>query len=136
MNFEINKHVLLTGAGFTKNFGGFLANEMWSWIFNNSKIWKYPKLSNLLKNDFDYESVYYKVIEGSEFNDNEKKALTDAIYYAYKKLDDKIKDYRSLAERQPIETNGVSKFIEKFSGILTRKMTRQEKGLEQSYDNR
>lgn len=119
VNYEINKFVLLTGAGFTRDFGGFLANEMWSWIFNNLKVGKYPKLSNLLKNDFDYESIYYKVIEDSEFNDDEKKAITDAIYYAYKKLDDKIKDYRPLGERQPIEINGVSEFIKKFSDFPT-----------------
>ena len=30
--------ILMTGAGFTKNFGGFLANEMWAKIFNCHEV--------------------------------------------------------------------------------------------------
>lgn len=31
------ENILLLGAGFTKNFGGLLASEMWAEIFNNEK---------------------------------------------------------------------------------------------------
>jgi hypothetical protein len=34
MTTEIREPVLLTGAGFTRNFGGFLADQMWARIFN------------------------------------------------------------------------------------------------------
>jgi len=34
MRTLIYKTILLTGAGFTKNFGGFIASEMWAKIFN------------------------------------------------------------------------------------------------------
>ena len=30
--------VLLTGAGFTKTFGGYLASEMWATILNQPEI--------------------------------------------------------------------------------------------------
>jgi len=113
---EVNKYVLLTGAGFTRNFGGFLAKEMWALIFNHSEVGKYSKLKKLLKNDFDYESVYYKVIEGNKFDDNEKMALAYAVFSSYKILDDKIRGYRSLGTNQPVSINNVSKFIERFSG--------------------
>ena len=114
--YNINNTILLTGAGFTCNFGGFLAKEMWALIFNHSEVGKYPQLKELLKDDFDYESIYYGVIEGNEFNEDEKKALTDAVFSAYKKLDDKIRKYRSLGKKQPVSINNVSKFIERFSG--------------------
>jgi hypothetical protein len=42
MTKNISHHILLTGAGFTKNFGGFLAEEMWSkkgGIMGPSKVW-------------------------------------------------------------------------------------------------
>jgi len=39
-----NDRVLLTGAGFTKNFGGPLAREIWSLIFNNPRIQQTPSL--------------------------------------------------------------------------------------------
>ena len=34
MAMQIREPVLLTGAGFTRNFGGFLANQMWDKVFN------------------------------------------------------------------------------------------------------
>lgn len=115
INFEINKHILLTGAGFTKDFGGFLAKEMWSWIFNYPKIKKYPNLSNLLKNenDFDYESIYYKVVESDKFDKNEKHAITNAIRAAYEKLDKKLLAYKH--GKHPVSINEVNKFIARFA---------------------
>ncbi|KAF5421924.1 MAG: hypothetical protein C5S44_05655 [Candidatus Methanocomedens sp.] len=44
MNIQSSKHVLLTGAGFTKNFGTPLASEMWAEIFNHKKIQAQPKI--------------------------------------------------------------------------------------------
>lgn len=38
---EINEHILLTGAGFTYDFGGFLAKDMWGMIFNIASATKY-----------------------------------------------------------------------------------------------
>src|SRR3990172_8999185 len=34
-DFPVSETVLLTGAGFTHNFGGFLAADMWDEIHNN-----------------------------------------------------------------------------------------------------
>lgn len=68
---DISGHILFTGAGFTKNFGGLLASEMWSKIFNHEQVQSRKNLKELLTEDFDYESIYYKVINGS-FEDDEK----------------------------------------------------------------
>lgn len=67
-NFKVNKYILLTGSGFSKDFGGFLAKEMWESIFNYLDENRYPGLRKVLRNDFDYESVYYKVVERDEMN--------------------------------------------------------------------
>lgn len=37
-DLKFNKKILLTGAGYTKDFGGYLAIEMWSFIFNNREL--------------------------------------------------------------------------------------------------
>ncbi|MCO5382417.1 MAG: hypothetical protein NHB15_10310 [Methanosarcina barkeri] len=76
------ENILLLGAGFTKNFGGLLASEMWAEIFNNENIQTQPRIKKLMQNNFDYESIYYSVLEGIkdgkglflpvEFNDDEK----------------------------------------------------------------
>jgi hypothetical protein len=78
MNIQSSKYVLLTGAGFTKNFGTPLASEMWAEIFNHKKIQAQPKIKELMTTDFDYESIYYSILEGSYIED-EKEAIIDAV---------------------------------------------------------
>jgi len=46
MNIQSSKHVLLTGAGFTKNYGAPLASEMWVKIFNHKKSRHNQELKN------------------------------------------------------------------------------------------
>jgi len=89
---EISKNILLTGAGFTKNFGGLLASEMWSKIFNHEQVQSMTRLKDLLVDDFDYESIYYKVINGS-YEDDERDAISVAIFQAYKTLDDIVRQW-------------------------------------------
>lgn len=54
MNFSDT--ILLTGAGFTANFGGFLAREVWSKIFNNPKLNDAGNLKLELRKNFDSRS--------------------------------------------------------------------------------
>ncbi len=82
--------ILLTGAGFTHNFGGFLAREMWSKIFNNSLVQSNAEARKLLLNDFDFESVYSaKMGHGEETI----KIIRQAVEAAYKDLDDTVKNW-------------------------------------------
>ncbi|GBE00409.1 hypothetical protein BMS3Abin07_02460 [bacterium BMS3Abin07] len=84
MKRQISNKILLTAAGYTRNFGGFLAEDMWGKIFNEVK--DSPALKSILSNDFDYESIYYKVLDGDYSND-EKETINTAILEAYRKLD-------------------------------------------------
>lgn len=77
--------VLLTGAGFTKNFGGFLADDMRAMILDHSEVTNSSSLQTHLKNNLDYESVYVKVVYDQSRND--KSALINAVTQAYEKLD-------------------------------------------------
>jgi len=122
MNFK--KRILLTGAGFTKNFGGFLAAEMWTHIFNNPKVQKNEVLRNRLMYDYDYERVYESMIEQtcvtSSDEDTRKKGckiLDDAISNAYFKLDEIIRKwvYRNDAPH-PVNHYGLDAFLDKFAG--------------------
>lgn len=82
--------MLLTGAGFTHNFGGFLAREMWSKIFNNPLVQANPEARKLLLNDFDFESVYSAKMSGGE---ETIKVIRTAVEAAYKDLDDTVKNW-------------------------------------------
>ena len=86
-------NILLLGAGFTKNFGGLLADEMWAHIFNNEKVQAQPRIRELMLNDFDYESIYYSILEDPLFSDNDKKAIKEATKLAYDNIDKIIIEY-------------------------------------------
>lgn len=73
--------ILLTGAGFTHNFGAPLASEVASLIFNS--ISDSPQLMELLRNNFDYEDVYQTVIQSSKYDATTKDTFTKAMAEAY-----------------------------------------------------
>ena len=113
----VSKKVLLTGAGFTKDFGGFLASEMWSFIFNSPFLDNHPKIKNILRNDFSYESVYHEVIENTKYNADEKSGIKEAVRSAYEMLDKSIRGYGiKIMNRSAIaNSTNVTAFINRFS---------------------
>lgn len=69
-NFK--KNILLTGAGFTANFGAPLAKEMWSKLLNNPKMASLEKIREKLLSDFDFENVYSEVLNDENISEEEK----------------------------------------------------------------
>ncbi len=82
--------ILLTGAGFTKNFGAPLADEISGLIFNDENIQNNKKLRELFQKEHNYEDIYQKIIQSSDFNQTEKNIFNVAIQSAYKDIDDRI----------------------------------------------
>ena len=118
MNFQVRKTVLLTGAGFTHNFGGFLATKMWERIFNFQEIRNYQSLVQRLKDDddFDYVSAYHQVMYG-EFSPEEQRAFTNAITTAYDQLDKVLCESTwGPGSQYPVNIHGVDKLIRRFAG--------------------
>ena len=78
---------LLTGAGFTKNFGGFLASEMWAAILN------YPPLRNtilrqrmLATESLNFEEIYDGVQEDPTLPAELKRIFADAILFSFEEM--------------------------------------------------
>lgn len=92
MTRDYSENILFTGAGFTKNFGGLLAKEMWSKIFNNPRVQIYPRIKELLINDFYYESIYHNILNGN-YTEDEKHVISDAILETYRSLDDICREW-------------------------------------------
>jgi hypothetical protein len=83
--------VLLTGAGFTKAFGGYLASEMWATILNQPEVQNSPELLKGMRDleNLDYEKFYEDIqVSGTE---QQKKDLNAAIRSAFKEMDDNIR---------------------------------------------
>jgi hypothetical protein len=79
---------ILTGAGFTHNFGGPLASEMWALIFNEIDAEREPALKERLRREFDFETVYREVMKRPG-HDSEQKALAKAVGAAFEYIDTK-----------------------------------------------
>lgn len=114
----MSEKVLLTGAGFTYNFGGFLANDIWSIIFNNRAVQSINSLrKRMLKSqEYDFESLYQEVIAGK--NNEEKKAMVEAVSKAYQLMDERIKHRgfkEKMSEIDSFSLDSIFSFIKKFS---------------------
>lgn len=94
MNKQISNNVLMTAAGFTRNFGGFLAEDMRDYIRYHTEVKNRPVLRSLLDTDFDYESVYHEVCTG-DYKDDDREAINIAIFEAYSRLDDIAQNYNA-----------------------------------------
>jgi len=90
--------ILLTGAGFSKNFGGFLGAEMWVMVFNNPLIQAQERIRSLLLRDFDFESVYSEIISNNDYTGDEKEAIKEAIEQVYQRLNNVLKSTTSTHE--------------------------------------
>ena len=109
--------ILLTGAGFTKNFDGFLADDMRALIVN--KVGNRRALVALLNSiDLDYESVYVKVIYG-DYSEEDKSVLANAVFYAYQSLDDVIRGITwNRDSPHGVNLYGVKKFLDRFGSTI------------------
>jgi hypothetical protein len=83
--------VLLTGASFTKTFGGYLASEMWATILNQPEVQNSPELLKGMRDleNLDYEMFYEDIQSGG--TEQQKKDLNAAIRSAFKEMDDNIR---------------------------------------------
>jgi len=115
MDFQTKQLILLTGAGYTRNFGGFLGREMWAKIFNNPSIQNNSKIRSMLLSDFDFESIYSNIHKSNEFNATDKTAIDDAVEQAYRDLDSMIVQWRTRADN--LLDSGA--FFGKFLGLFT-----------------
>lgn len=114
-NLNVQDMVLLTGAGFTANYGAPLAKKMWSRIASNPEVKKHKRVKQCLlgyKDSFDYESAYNSIMQ-DDYSKEEKKAMHEAIYDAYDYIDNTLRDF---IENNPngINSGKVREFLDKF----------------------
>jgi hypothetical protein len=109
-DMESSSFVLLTGAGFTYDFGGFLGAEIWAVILNQIQVSRSKTLRNLMLSDdyLNYENVYDVVLRSS-LSKQEKSDFEKAIQNAYAELD-------QVVSRFPLSASGkMSRFLLEFT---------------------
>ncbi|MBI4244920.1 MAG: SIR2 family protein [Planctomycetes bacterium] len=83
--------ILLTGAGFSADFGGFLKPEMWTNFYNNKNLdgIKWLKKDLFGRENYDYEGFYQDALVKPEFRDYKAKVIS-AMREIYQMLDQSI----------------------------------------------
>lgn len=106
------KNIVFTGAGFSKNFGGFLGQEMWDEIFNNNLIQQSPILRDqMLSSNFDFESIYSQVMSSGVITQENKKRMNDSVLAAYGALDDSIRTRLAPGGASSVNWTGLMKLM-------------------------
>lgn len=109
---NMGNKILLTGAGFTHNFGAPLVGGLWAQIFNNPILQQQERVQKLLADSFNYERVYQYVQSSDDFNRSEKEALREAVTQAFEFVDYVVRmpspGYRDMH-------HGAVKIIEQFT---------------------
>jgi hypothetical protein len=87
------KRVILTGAGFSKNFGGLLAEEFNSALMSDPSLWNYSALLEDIRSESNFEVVYAKWSEigGVEFD-----ILHKAVQTVFFHLNGTVTDFKGL----------------------------------------
>ncbi len=108
---------LLTGAGFSKNFGGLLASELWDALFNHRAVQATPSIREKLLSDQDFESVYHDLI--SRGSEDERRLISEAMSAAYKEIDNALMDFSFVpGSPYPVNIYRVQDLIASFSGPI------------------
>lgn len=109
----VQECILLSGAGFTHNFGAPLATDVWALLFSHPDIKRHQRIHNLLRENFDFEDIYYTVATG-DFNTGERQACERALVDVYDYIDSIVRLYRTNSSFPNIY--GVQTFLNSFSG--------------------
>ncbi len=108
------RNVLLTGAGFTKNFCGLLGREVWDRILNDPGVRMHRRVVDLLVNlEPDFESAYSSVLNG-DYSDEEKIAISNAVERVFAAMDETIRTFNRWQDAPCL--HGCTDLIRSFSG--------------------
>ncbi len=84
---QFNKRVLLTGAGFSRNWGGRLAREVWEEIFSHPDVQKRPSLRTLLLRTPMFEDALGEITDPRTFDDQDRTVMDLAIKQVFQRMD-------------------------------------------------
>ncbi|MAF13339.1 MAG: hypothetical protein CMI53_00395 [Parcubacteria group bacterium] len=117
MSTKTKKVAILTGAGFTKNFGGFLIENMNSEIYNSSFLHDFTDIKDMLSSEDNFEKVYSEIMFNPKVEEAAKKALRNAVAKTYQFLDEVLQKWWNNSDQPNIfNTYGL---FDMFQRLLT-----------------
>ena len=80
----MDKRVLLSGAGLSRNWGGYLASEMWGAILSDPRVQERRELRELLLREMNFETALAAVqLRPERFDAESQRAMNDAVREAF-----------------------------------------------------
>lgn len=113
-HINVHPYVLLTGAGFTHNFGAPLAADVWALLLSHPEIRQNREVHKLFKRNFDFEDVYHSVLSEDRFTRQQRSAILRAVRDVYEYIDTIVCRYR-LNGSAPTH-DGVQQLLRLFVG--------------------
>ena len=107
------RKLLLTGAGFTANFGAPLASHMWNWVYGAEALRGHEELLEKMRLDPDFERVYFEVTTGN-YPDPQKHAMAEAVLGTFRDMDDIV---RTCTPHRQVNTSALDTFLASFAGV-------------------
>lgn len=115
---NVAQHLLLTGAGFTANFGGLLTRDLWGRIYNRAS--NDPVLRELLLQHENFEAAY-GVVQSGDYPQCTKDLMANATIDAFAELDERVKGWTwTPGSPYPVNEYALRKLINRFSGASDR----------------
>ncbi|MBP9829201.1 MAG: SIR2 family protein [Proteobacteria bacterium] len=119
MKAELGNYIL-TGAGFSKNWGGWLSQELWNFLIGHAEVQQDEKLKELLWNNIDngFEHALCEAKQRAENNDEWKKRygnLQKVVSQAFKEMNALFDDVSNFCQGD----YEIQKFIAEFDIIFT-----------------
>lgn len=112
MNKNRTNYLLLTGAGFSKNFGLPLAIEIWGQLFNNKHVKQNKRINNAFKKYTYYEEIYDHIRR----NADEEMKVAHKLFKDYFNSMDLISANYLLNSNRNINLEALRQFLSRFSG--------------------
>lgn len=112
-NFIPYEFVLLTGAGFSYPFGGFLAREFWERLFRTTQVQARPKVRTLLFTECSFETALATVRMDPGFERDDIASLESAVMEVFASMDANISQIDFWRD-QPANVYGFQEFLQRF----------------------
>ena len=112
---DFRKRALLTGAGFSRNWNGFLASEFFGRLIAKSAIDSNQALKSLLLKEINFEAALHTLRTQAETSPEDIRLLEKAILDVFIEHDRAI-ERTGFFNNEDINIYGVQKFLTRFYG--------------------
>ncbi|MGH6811705.1 MAG: SIR2 family protein [Methylocella sp.] len=112
---QSGKRMLLLGAGFSKNWGGRLAKEVWADVFTNSTVQARERVRQALLNERSFEGVMDDVLTGEDYDSEDLQAIIESVTKTFRRMDTLFMTKSINATRSRLNYGTLTSFLSKFS---------------------